>query len=110
MIINLDSKVLITDLGEVFRYARRKLGWDKKYGEMAFGLNRSIVNLVIGGELKLLVRFLQEPNSEYWINHDTLRDFKRSVYCLTFVNKTPIYNIPVSLFKSKPNFSGSNQQ
>lgn len=109
MIINLDSKVIMMDLAEMFRHARIKLNWDEKYGNLAFGINRTIVNLVIGAELKLLIHFLPDLNSEYWINYDTLRDFKKSVNCLSFVTKTiQVYNIPVSLFKSKPNFSGAS--
>lgn len=96
------------DLAEMFRHARQKLNWDEKYGNLAFGINRSIVNLVIGAELKLLIHFLPDPNSEYWISYAALRDFKRSVNCLSYVTKTvQVYNIPVSLFKSKPVFSGS---
>lgn len=107
VIINMDSKVLIMDLAEMFRHARQKLQWDEKYGNLAFGINRSIINLVIGAELKLLIHFLPDSNAEYWINYDTLRDFKKSVNCLSFVSKTiQVYNIPVSLFKTKPIFSG----
>lgn len=95
------------DLAEMFRHARQKLNWNEKYGNLAFGINRSIVNLVIGAELKLLIHFLPDLNSEYWINYDTLRDFIKSVNCLSYVTKTiQVYNIPVSLFKSKPVFSG----
>jgi len=107
VIINLDSKVLIMDLAEMFRHARQKLQWDEKYGNFAFGINRSIINLVIGAELKLLIHFLPDDKSEYWINYDALRDFKKSVNCMTFVSKTvQVYNIPVSLFRTKPVFSG----
>lgn len=95
------------ELKEIFRYAKQKLHWDDKYGQTAFGINRSIVNLIIGAELKLLIRFSPEPSKEYWINYDALRDFKNSVPCLSYVSKTvQVYNIPVVLFVAKPNFSG----
>ena len=97
------------DLAEMFRHAGQKLNWNEKYGNLAFGINRSIVNLVINAQLKLLIHFLPFPNSEYWINYDVLRDFKNSVHCLSYVTKTiQVYNIPVSLFKSKPVFSGAS--
>lgn len=105
----MDSKVVIMDLDKMFRHARQKLEWDEEYGDPAFGINRSIVNLVIGSRMKLLIRFSPDPNSEYWINYDRLRDFKKSVYCITFVSPTvQVYNIPVSLFRSKPVFSGES--
>lgn len=99
------------DLAEMFRHAKQKLHWNEKYGDLAFGINRSIINLVIKTESKLLIRFLQDPNSQYWINHDMLNRFIKSVNCLSYVTKTiQVYNIPVSLFKSKPNFSGGNNE
>lgn len=107
VVINLDSKVVMMDLAEMFRYAGQKLGWNPEFGNLAFGINRSIVNLVIGMEFKLLIKHLPFPNDSYWINYDMLRDFKNSNHCLTKVAPTVcVYNIPVSLFKSKPVFSG----
>ncbi len=98
------------DLAEMFRHARQKLNWNEQYGDLAFGINKSIIDFVINAKMKLLVHFLPDPNSEYWINYDTLRDFKNSVYCLSYVSKTvQVYNIPVSLFRDKPVFSGVRQ-
>lgn len=107
--INTESKVLIMDLDNSFRHAREKLGWDEKYGDQAFGINREIVNFVIGAKFKLLVRFGQDPNNEYWLNYDRLRDFKKSTFCLTWVTATvQVHNIPVMLFTNKPVFSGAS--
>lgn len=107
VMINTESKVLILELGEMFRYARQKLGWDKHYGDKAFGINRSIINFIIGSKFKLLIRFSPEQNKGYWINYDELREFKIKVPCLFSVSKSKqVYNVPLSLFKSKANFSG----
>ena len=107
VMINTESKVLILELRQVFNYARQKLGWDMKYGDKAFGINRTIINFIIGSEYKLLIRFVQDETAEYWINYDELRDFKMKVNCLFYVSKSKqVYNIPLSLFKSKNNFSG----
>lgn len=108
--INTQSKVLILELDKVFLYARQILGWDLKYGDQAFGINRTIINFVIGSKSKLLIRFIPNQDQEYWINYDVIQDFKKKIPCMFFVSKTKrVYNIPLSLFKVKPNFSGVKQ-
>lgn len=107
VIINTESKVLIMELEEMFRHARQKLNWPEKYADLAFGINKTIMNFVLGAEYTLLIRFSHDSNYEYWIRSETLKDFINSENCLSFVSKTvKLYNIPLSLFRSKPNFSG----
>ena len=106
--INNDSKVVIMELDNMFRKAGEILQWPSVYGQTAFGINRTILNFVIGCRFKLLIRYHANSTKEYWINYDKLRDFKKSVYCITLVSHSrTIYNIPVSLFKDKPTFSGA---
>lgn len=101
--INFGSKVLILNISNVFKHAGEKLKWNPKFGNEAFGINKDIVNFILGARLRLLIR---HDDSEYWINYDRLRDFKKSVFCISFVSKNlQIYNIPLSLFMPKPNFS-----
>lgn len=108
--INTETKVLIMELREIFRHARQKLGWAEKYGDQAFGINRTILNYVIGSKSKLLIRFIPNQDQEYWITFDIIRKFTKKVPCMFFVSKTKrVYNIPLSLFKIKPNFSGVKQ-
>lgn len=105
---NIQSKVLITDLRETFARAGIIFNWGSNYSQDAFGINKTIIQFVIGTEAKLLIHYHTGlTKKEYWINYDTLRDFITSNNNLFRVgNDKLIHNIPLSLFKPKPSFSG----
>lgn len=108
VLINMDSKVLQTQLNNRFQFAGQIMKWSPHFSCEAFGVNRSIVNFVIGTKFKLLIRYSMEPQREYWINYDHLHSFIKSNQCLNRVGKNKIiYNIPISLFTDKPIFSGA---
>lgn len=107
--INIQSKVLILKLDNVFQFAGMILNWNTEHGCEGFGINRTVYNFVVGSKFKLLIQYSKEPDKEYWINYDTLRNFVTTTNSLNRVkNNKPLYNIPLSLFLPKPNFSGEH--
>lgn len=109
--INKTAKVVILELNHVFRKAGIIYDWNDEYGWQAFGVNRSILRLVELTKSKLLINFHSgKSKKEYWINHDTLRNFIEHNKCEYKVSKGEyIINIPLALFKPKPIFSGVSQ-
>ena len=107
-IINTHSKVLIIEIHEQFNRAGLIFNWKKEYGKKAFGINKSIINLIIKNKLKLLIHFhTKEEKKEYWINYDVIDDFIKNNNNEFKVNDSKlIHNIPCDLFHTKPNFSG----
>lgn len=106
--INTGSKVLKMELNNRFAFAGKVLKWDKEFGMEGFGINKTILNFIIGSGFKLLIRYNLEPQREYWIDHKSLQKFVKSNPCLNIVKKKSIYNIPCLLFRDKPNFQSLN--
>ena len=107
-VINTSSKVLILKIREQFDQAGFIFKWKDEYGRKAFGVNKSIVNLLYEKKLKLLIHFhTKQDQKVYWINYDTLEDFitKNNNEFKVSDSKT-IHNIPCNLFHTKPTFSG----
>lgn len=107
-IINTTSKVLILKIREQFKRAGLIFNWKEEYGKKAFGVNKSIVDLLCEKKLKLLIQFHTEKDQKvYWINYDTLEDFiKKNNNEYKVSDSKTIHNIPCNLFHTKPNFSG----
>ena len=101
--VNKSSKVVILELREVFRRAGIIFKWKDELGWQAFGLNKSILLLVELGQYNLLINFhSKESKIMYWIDPYTLRDFVDHYNCMKKINGVKIFNIPLSLFKTKP--------
>lgn len=107
-IYNEQTKVTVVEITQPFLKAGSIIKWDKKFGIPGLGINKSIIKFVQSSKSKLLVRVLSNStNKEYWINHDSLKNFIKnnpSEYCIS--GKT-INVIPWCIFYSKPNFSGA---
>ncbi len=106
---NQSSKVVILELREIFNHAGKIFQWDEKYGMTAFGINQNIIQFVLGTKSKLLIHYYSnDTKKEYWINHDVIKNFVTKNNNKKTLRGTNIIlnNIPLSLFVSKPVFSG----
>ena len=109
--VNKNSKVVILELREVFRKAGIIFNWKDEYGWQAFGVNRSILRLIELGQYKLLINFHSDKSKkEYWIDPYTLRNFVENNKCVYNPKGKNIFNIPLTLFKPKPIFSGATNE
>jgi len=105
VLINSQAGVIILEIEEPFMKAGKLLNWDLSlYGSPGFGINKSIINMVLNYKFKMLIRHGTER--EFWLNHDKLRDFIKNNNTEYKVKSKFIDVIPWKLFTSKPSFSG----
>jgi len=108
---NKSSKVVILELREKFHYAGKIFSWDDKFELEAFGINTNIIQFVLGTKAKLLINYhSSETKKEYWINYDIILKFIRSHNNIKHIpdSNVRLNNLPCSLFKEKPIFSGAS--
>ena len=109
ILFNMESKVIILEINEPFMKAGKLLNWDLTvYGSPGFGINKSIINMVLNYKFRMLVRHDTGTQKEFWINHDKLREFIEHNNTEYKVKSKWIDVIPWKLFHAKPNFSGGN--
>ena len=107
VLINHQADVIILEIDEPFIKAGKLLNWDLSlYGSPGFGINKSIINMVLNYKFKLLIRHDTGNQKEFWVNHDKLRDFLKNNNTEYKVKSKWIDVIPWKLFTSKPSFSG----
>ena len=107
VLFNKNSKVVILELENIFNRAGIIFDWKHELGVRAFGVNYSILKFVEMSKSKLLINYKSvESKTEYWINYDVMRNFVNNNNCEFRTSGKIIYNIPLSLFRSKPIFSG----
>ena len=109
VLINMESGVIILEIDEPFMKAGKLLNWDLSvYGSPGFGINKSIINLVLNHKFKMLIRHDTGTQKEFWLNHDNLKNFLINHNTEYKVKSKWINVIPWKLFHSKPNFSGAS--
>lgn len=74
---NHESHIAKLTIFQPFLTAGKILGWDKQYGTVGLGINKSIVKFILKTKSVLIIR-VEEENKEYWIRYDDLKQFLKN--------------------------------
>lgn len=95
--------VITLELIQPFMKAGDHVGWSiETFGQVGFGINQSIVNLIESRKTRLVITVLGW-NSKHWINFDKIRNFRKYNPCTYEKSGKTLFVFPMKLFTDKPN-------